>query len=125
MLDVNGFEALDLGIDLLVQKFVDTIKETSSTVVGLSGFLTLAFDSLKETVDAIKQARLRDEIKIMIGGSHIDDDSWACTSANAYVKGAMAACAYLKKGLEVRKKWRRHLRTWVEKENSESETQSS
>jgi 5-methyltetrahydrofolate--homocysteine methyltransferase len=48
MLDVNGFEALDLGIDLPVQKFVDTIKETSSTVVGLSGFLILAFDSLKE-----------------------------------------------------------------------------
>jgi len=125
MLDVNGFEALDLGIDLPVQKFVDTIKETSSTVVGLSGFLSLAFDSLKETVDAIKQARLRDEIKIMIGGCQIDDDSWACTSANAYVKGAMAACAYLKKGLEVRKKWRRHLRTWVEKENSESGMQSS
>jgi hypothetical protein len=76
-------------------------------------------------VDAIKQARLRDEIKIMIGGSHIDNDSWACTSASAYVKGAMAACAYLKKILEVRKKWQRHLRTWVEKENSESETQSS
>ena len=125
MLDVNGFEALDLGIDVPVQKFVDTIKETGSTVVGLSGFLTLAFDSLKETVDAIKQARLRDEIKIMIGGCQIDDDLWACTSANAYVKGAMAACAYLKKGLEVHKKWRKHLRTWVEKENSESETQSS
>ena len=92
MLDVSGFEVLDLGIDVPVQKFVDTIKETSSTVVGLSGFLTLAFDSLKETVDAIKQARLRDEVKIMIGGCQIDDDLWACTSANAYVKkGAMAA----------------------------------
>jgi len=42
MLDVNGFEVLDLGIDVPVQKFVDTIKETGTTVVGLSGFLTLA-----------------------------------------------------------------------------------
>ena len=54
MLDVNGFEVLDLGIDVPVQKFIDTIKETGSRGVGLSGFLTLAFDSLNETVDAIK-----------------------------------------------------------------------
>jgi len=47
MLDVNGFEVFDLGIDVPVQKFVDTIKETDSKVVGLSGFLTLAFDSMK------------------------------------------------------------------------------
>ena len=56
MLDVNGFEVFDLGIDVPAQKFVDTIKETGSTVVGLSGFLTLAFDSMKETVEAIKKA---------------------------------------------------------------------
>jgi len=43
MLDVNGFEVLDLGIDVPVQKFVDAVKESGSRVVGLSGFLTLAF----------------------------------------------------------------------------------
>jgi len=80
MLDVNGFEVLDLGIDVPVQKFVDTIKKIGSNMVGLSGFLTLAFDSMKETLDAIKQAGLRYEIKTMIGGCQIDDDLWACTS---------------------------------------------
>jgi methanogenic corrinoid protein MtbC1 len=64
MLDVNGFEVIDPGIDVPVQRFVDTIKETRSKVIGLSGFLTLAFDSIKETVDAIKQAGLCDKIKI-------------------------------------------------------------
>jgi len=72
MLDVNGFEVLDLGIDVPVQKFVDTIQETGTTVVGLSGFLTLAFQSMKDTVDAIKEAGLRDQVKIMIGGGQID-----------------------------------------------------
>jgi methanogenic corrinoid protein MtbC1 len=91
MLDVNGFEVLDLGIDVPVQKFVDTIKETGSTVVGLSGFLTLAFDSMKETVDAIKAAGLRNNVKIMIGGGQMDEQVRDFTGADAYGKDAMAA----------------------------------
>lgn len=91
MLDVNGFEVLDLGIDVPVKKFVDTIKETGSTVVGLSGFLTLAFDSMKETVDAIEAAGLRNNVKIMIGGGQMDEQVRDFTGADAYGKDAMAA----------------------------------
>ena len=96
MLDVNGFEVTDLGIDVPAQKFVDTIKETGSKVVGLSGFLTLAFDSMKETVDAIKEAGLRDDVKIMIGGGQIDDDVKNFTEADAYGKDAMEAVSLAK-----------------------------
>jgi 5-methyltetrahydrofolate--homocysteine methyltransferase len=91
MLDVSGFEVTDLGIDVPVQKFVDAIKETGSTVVGLSGFLTLAFDSMKETVEAIKKAGLRDKVKIMIGGGQIDDYVKSYTGADAFGADAMAA----------------------------------
>jgi methanogenic corrinoid protein MtbC1 len=91
MLDVNGFEVLDLGIDVPVQKFVDTVKETGTTVVGLSGFLTLAFQSMKDTVDAIKEAELRDHVKIMIGGGQIDEQVKSYTGADAYGKDAMEA----------------------------------
>lgn len=91
MLDVNGFEVFDLGIDVPVQKFVDTIKETGSGVVGLSGFLTLAFDSMKETVDAIQDAGLRDQVKIMIGGGQIDEEVQSYTGADAYGKDAVEA----------------------------------
>ena len=97
MLDVNGFEVLDLGIDVPVQKFVDTIKETGSKVVGLSGFLTLAFQSMKDTVDAIKAAGLRDQVKIMIGGGQIDEQVKGFTGADAYGKDAMAAVQLAKK----------------------------
>jgi methanogenic corrinoid protein MtbC1 len=97
MLDVNGFEVVDLGIDVPVQKFVDTIKETGSTVVGLSGFLTLAFQSMKDTVDAIKAAGLRDQVKIMIGGGQIDDQVKGFTGADAYGKDAMAAVKLARK----------------------------
>ncbi|HEY4712109.1 MAG TPA: cobalamin-dependent protein, partial [Dehalococcoidia bacterium] len=98
MLDVNGFEVYDLGIDVPVQKFVDKIKETGAPVVGLSGFLTLAFDSMKQTVDAIKAAGLRDKVKIMIGGGQMSDEIKNYTSADAYGKDAMA-------GVSLAKKW--------------------
>ena len=91
MLDVNGFDVLDLGIDVPVRKFVDAIKETGSKVVGLSGFLTLAFESMKDTVEAIKEAGLRDDVKIMIGGGQIDEQVRGYTGADAYGKDAMAA----------------------------------
>ena len=91
MLDVNGFEVIDLGIDVPVQKFVDAIKDSDAPVVGLSGFLTLAFDSMKATVDAISEAGFRDKVKIMIGGGQIDDEVRKYTGADAFGLDAMEA----------------------------------
>jgi methanogenic corrinoid protein MtbC1 len=98
MLDVNGFEVTDLGIDVPAQKFIDAIKNTGSKVVGLSGFLTLAFQSMKDTVEAIKKAGLRDKVKIMIGGGQIDDQVKSFTGADAYGKDAM-------EGVKLAKGW--------------------
>ena len=91
MLDVNGFDVLDLGIDVPADKIVDAIKEFQPAIVGLSGFLTLAFDSMKDTVDKIKEAGLRDKIKIMIGGGQIDEEIVKHSGADAYGKDAMEA----------------------------------
>ncbi len=91
MLDVNGYEVTDLGIDVAAQKFVDKIKETGSSVVAMSGFLTLAFQSMKDTVEAIKKAGLREKVKIMIGGGQIDDQVKSFAGADAYGKDAMEA----------------------------------
>jgi 5-methyltetrahydrofolate--homocysteine methyltransferase len=98
MLDVSGFQVFDLGVDVPIQKFVDKIKETGAPVVGLSGFLTLAYDAMKQTIDAIKTAGLRDKTKIMIGGGQITDDVVKYTGADAYGKDAMA-------GVTLARKW--------------------
>ncbi len=90
MLDVSGFEVIDLGVDVPAQKFLTTIRETDCKVVGLSGFLTLAFKSMKVTIDAIKEAGLHD-VKIMIGGGQIDEKVKSFTGADAYGKDAMEA----------------------------------
>jgi len=91
MLEVNGYKVVDLGIDVPVDKFVDTVRELHPPVLGLSGFLTLAFDSMKETVEALATAGLRDNLKIMIGGGQIDDGVRAYTGADAFGRNAMVA----------------------------------
>ena len=91
MLDINGFEVKDIGIDVPVAKFVEEIREFKPTVVGLSGFLTLAFDSMKETVQAIEAAGLRNQMKIMIGGGQVDEAVRTYTGADAYGSNAVAA----------------------------------
>ena len=100
-LDTNGFEVYDLGVDVSVDKFVDKIKETNTSVVGLSGFLTAAFDSMKETVEAIKAAGLRDKVKIMIGGGGgaMDERLRDYTGADDYGMDAMDAVKLAKKWL--------------------------
>lgn len=97
MLDVNGFDVMDLGIDVPPDKFVDAIKEFQPEVIGLSGFLTLAFDSMKETVDVISEAGLRDKAKIMIGGGQIDDEIRRYTGADAFGLNAMDAVTLSKR----------------------------
>jgi methanogenic corrinoid protein MtbC1 len=97
MLNVNGFEVYNLGIDVPVEKFVEKMKETKAPVLGLSGFLTLAFDSMKDTVEALEAAGLRDKTKIMIGGGQMDNEIVKYAKADAYGKDAMAAVFLAKK----------------------------
>ena len=99
MLDVNGFEVYDLGVDVPAKEFVEKIKEVKPEIVGLSGFLTLAFDSMKETIEAIKDAGLRDKVKIMIGGGQIDEAVRNYTGADAYRPDAMAGVSLAKEWL--------------------------
>ncbi len=98
MLDISGYEVTDLGVDVPPAKFVESIKETGASVVALSGFLTLAFDAMKETVEAISAAGLRDKVKIMIGGGQIDEEIRKHAGADAYGRDAMA-------GVTMAKEW--------------------
>ena len=100
MLDINGFEVTDLGVDVPPAKFVDTVQKTGATIVGLSGFLTLAYEPMKETVIALKAAGL-DDVKIMIGGGQIDEQIREYTGADAFGKDAMTAVSLAKQWVGV------------------------
>jgi len=101
MLDINGFEVKDIGVDVPVQKFIDEIAAFQPDVVGLSGFLTLAFDAMKETIAAFDAAGLRQGFKIMIGGGQIDETVRHYTGADAFGVNAVEAVALCRKWLGV------------------------
>lgn len=79
-----GFEIYDLGIDVPPQAFVDKLKETGASILGMSGLLTPSFDSMKETIEAIKEAGLRDKVKVVIGGGVVTELVQRHTGADAF-----------------------------------------
>jgi 5-methyltetrahydrofolate--homocysteine methyltransferase len=91
MLDANNFEVHDIGVDVPAAKFVEAIVNVKPDVVGMSGFLTLAYDQMRATVQAIEEAGLRDSVKIMIGGSVLDESAAEYVGADAYGKDALHA----------------------------------
>ena len=97
MLDVNGFEVLDLGVDVPSNRFIEKIKEFQPQVLALSGFLTLAFDSMKEIIQRINDDGIRDSIKVMIGGGTVDESIVEYVKADAYGATAIDAVNLAKK----------------------------
>ncbi|MGI1659260.1 MAG: cobalamin B12-binding domain-containing protein [Desulfitobacterium sp.] len=74
MAEASGFEVFDLGIDVSVKEIVAKVKEVHPEIVGLSGVLTLALDSMKETVDGLKAEGLRTNLKVIIGGVPVNEN---------------------------------------------------
>jgi len=72
LLEAEGFDVVDLGVDVPAEKFVEAIKEHEPDIVGMSSLLTVALEATKETVDAITEAGLREKVKIIVGGGRID-----------------------------------------------------
>ena len=99
MLDTNGFDVTDLGVDVPAARFVEAARQTGARIVGLSGFLTLAYDPMKDTIAALRAAGLGD-VKVMVGGGQIDEQIRQYTGADAYGKDAMAAVALAKQWVE-------------------------
>ena len=99
MLDINGFEVKDIGIDVPVATFLGEIKAFQPQVVCLSGFLTMAFDSMKETIEAIEAAGLRCGRKIQIGGGQIDATIRDYTGADGFGLNAIEAVKFCRKSI--------------------------
>lgn len=81
MLEAGGFDVLDLGIDVSAETIVETAKKENIHIIALSGVLTLALDSMKDTIKAFQDAGMRNDVKIIIGGNPVSDD--ACRAIGA------------------------------------------
>jgi methanogenic corrinoid protein MtbC1 len=102
MLEVNGFEVYDLGIDVSEEAFVGAVKEHQPQILALSGFLSVAFDSMRSTIQEVEKAGLKDNLKVIIGGGQMDDTVRKYTGADAYGEDAMAAVAFAKETVGVK-----------------------
>jgi methanogenic corrinoid protein MtbC1 len=100
MLDVNGFEVTDLGVDVSAARFVDSVRDLRPEVLALSGFLTLSYDAMRDTVAALKAAGLRDQVKVMVGGGAVDEQIRQYAGADAFGIDAMAAVTLAKSWTE-------------------------
>jgi 5-methyltetrahydrofolate--homocysteine methyltransferase len=91
MLEGAGFEIHDLGTDVLPEKFVEAVKTFHPQIVCMSALLTTTMTSMPVTVEAIKQAGLRDQVKIMVGGAPVTDAYAKQIGADGYAQDASAA----------------------------------
>lgn len=101
MLEVNGFDVIDLGIDQPEEAFVKAVQESKPQVLALSGFLSVAFDSMKSTIEEVEKAGLREGLKVIIGGGQMDDTVRKYTGADAYGDDAMDAVTFAKEAVGV------------------------
>ena len=104
LLEAEGFEVIDLGVDVPPQRFVEAIREHEPDIVGMSSLLTVAIESTKRTVDAIAEAGLRDSVKIIIGGGRMDGHAMEYVRPDAATDNAaqgVRLCKRLLGGVEV------------------------
>jgi 5-methyltetrahydrofolate--homocysteine methyltransferase len=87
----TGYEVHDLGVDVKPEQFVTKLRETGAVVLGMSGLITTAYDSMKDTIEALVNAGLRDRVKVMIGGGIMDEKVLTYTRADAYGKNPTEA----------------------------------
>ena len=91
MLEGSGFEVIDLGTDVSPQRFVDTVKEHQPDVIGMSALLTTTMPSMGATIEALKEAGLREQVKVMIGGAPITQDFADKIGADGFAPDASSA----------------------------------
>jgi len=91
MLEGAGFETVDLGTDVAPQAFVDAVRQHRPAFIGMSALLTTTMVQMKATIDALVEAGVRDQIKIMVGGAPVTEAYAREIGADAYAPDAASA----------------------------------
>ena len=97
MLEGGGFEVIDLGPNVTPEQFVQAVKDKNATIVGLSALLTTTMPSMRTTIDALKEAGVRNQVKVMIGGAPITQEFATEIGADGYGENARSAVVLARK----------------------------
>lgn len=87
--EAAGFKVIDLGVDVPPERFVEAVRNYNPDIVGMSGLLTISYESMKRTIEALKEAGLRDSVKVIIGGGRVDEHVKRYTGADEWADNAM------------------------------------
>jgi 5-methyltetrahydrofolate--homocysteine methyltransferase len=93
MLEGGGYEVIDLGVNAAPEKFVAAVKEHNVKLVAMSALLTTTMPSMRTTIDALKQAGVRDQVKVIIGGAPTSEKYAQEIGADGYSESAAGAVA--------------------------------
>ncbi|WP_422447470.1 cobalamin B12-binding domain-containing protein [Thermoanaerobacterium sp. DL9XJH110] len=99
MMEANGFETIDLGVDVPKEVFTKNVIKYKPDIVGLSGVLTSTIESMKEIVEALVDAGVRNDVKIILGGNHLTPDACDYIGADCYTNDASVGVKLCKKML--------------------------
>jgi 5-methyltetrahydrofolate--homocysteine methyltransferase len=100
MLEGSGYEVIDLGVNVTPEQFVAAVKEKQARIVAMSALLTTTMLAMKTTIDALKQAGIRDRVKILVGGAPISSQYAGEIGADGYSDSAVSAVGLARKVLE-------------------------
>lgn len=101
LLEGGGFEVFDLGVNVPPEKFIATVKEKNANIVAMSALLTTTMPSMRTTIEALKQAGVRDKVKVLIGGAPITQKFAEDIGADGFSENAVGAVALAKKAAAV------------------------
>jgi len=99
LLEGGGFEVIDLGVNVSPEKFIATVNEKQANIIAMSALLTTTMPSMKTTIDALKQAGVREKVKVLIGGAPITQKYADEIGADGYSENAVGAVAMAKKAV--------------------------
>lgn len=97
MLEGGGFEVIDLGADVPPERFIEAVREKNARIVALSALLTVTMPAMRKTIDALKEAGVRDQIKVMVGGAPVTPQFAEEIGADGYGENATAAVTLARK----------------------------
>jgi corrinoid protein of di/trimethylamine methyltransferase len=98
MLRASGFEVIDLGVDVPPERFVEAVREHKPDILGMSALLTTTMLEMRNVIDALRAAGLRDKVKVIVGGAPVTEEYAREIGADAYARDAVEAvkkCAEL------------------------------
>lgn len=100
MMEANSFDVIDLGVDVPVESFVQGVVKYDPDIVGLSGVLNFTIETMKNTVDALRKAGLKDNRLIILGGNHLTKEACEYIGADYYTNDASIGVKYCKQWIK-------------------------